>query len=215
MLWKEFRECAVIAALASGALLLVGALLVVAAGNPGGFRVPGFGQVTSPLWRVGVLLYSISILQGAALAIRQYGVPGITGVWSGQVHLPVRRSVHLWVRMAFGAGCFLLLALGWVALFAAAASAGILPVAPQVRILFYGLLLPPLGFVVYMGTGVTCLTNAKWYEGRPLGVFSAVLILLFALFCAGVPGGAWIVLSASCALAVALHHAFLTKELRT
>jgi len=213
MFWKEFRECALLAALSSGALFLVGGLMVVAAGNPGGFKVPGFGHVTSPLWRVGVLLYAISILQGVALAIRQYGVPGVTGVWPGQVHLPVRRCVHLWVRMASSAGCFALLALVWSLLFATAAFAGILPLPPQARTLFHGLLLPVLGYVVYMGTGVTCLTSARWYRERLIGVLSAVLILIFSVFCVGVPGGVPIVVLAVCALTVALHHAFLAKEL--
>ncbi len=219
VLWKEYRECRVIAALALGALLLLGTFLILASG--GLLRVHGRWSYESGfsnmaqlplLWPVGVVLYAVSLDLGIALAIRQYAIPGVTGESGPQLHLPVRRSTHLWAKMSVCLAAFAALAIAWVALFAFAAVSGALRVPPQVASLFRGLLFPVFGFIAYVGTAITCLSDGKWYRDRLCGAFSAVLLLAFSIVSPSIPAGVPLCILAFGSMVVVLHHLFRARE---
>jgi hypothetical protein len=219
MLWKEYRECRVIAALALGALLLLGAFLILASDSL--LRVhahwgyeSGFSQMARLplLWPVGVVLYVFSLLLGAAFAIRQYAIPEVIGESGPQLHLPVRRGAHLWAKLSVCLAAFAALAVMWFTLFALAAVSGALRVHPQTATLFRGLLFPLFGFVAYVGTAITCLSDGEWYKDRLCGVFSAALLLAFSIVSPSIPTGVPLCMLAFGVMLVVLYHLFRTRE---
>jgi len=186
---KEFREClpwmclAFIIFTGFGALLLRGKVLYEEGRRKEIWReeqvVP---WCTSPISDIGPLLLLTALGLGLVMAIRQFYVPAFDKTWAFTLHRPIRliTAVHAKLFVAI-LGLTLSVGLPWTGMFLYAAIPGRFmdPVLPKV--FWEGWLMVGLGFILYLGTAVSSLCQARWYTTKVCGLAFAAGIIFLAM----------------------------------
>jgi hypothetical protein len=186
---KEFRECLPWMLLAAIVLLAFGGFLLRTqtyypnwqsshAYSPGESVTP-YGLVVFhfPLG-LGPWLFCSAIGLGLILGVRQFWIPQFTRTWPFLLHRSVRRSTVLGAKLT-AASVALVLATGgvWTILFWYANRPEFSPVPQPVRIFFHGWIFVILGLVMYLGTALSGLSQARWYTTKIFGIVLAFIIV--------------------------------------
>jgi hypothetical protein len=131
---------------------------------------------------MGFLLLFVSCVSGAAIGIQQFCYPEFSKTWAFLLHRSVRRSAIVLSKFL---ACFLLLAVSvgvfWALLYLYACKPGLFALAPPFSAFLHGWYPVGLGFLLYLGTAHTGVSQARWYTTRVFGALTAfILVLLFA-----------------------------------
>lgn len=190
---KEFRECLPWLLLAGvGLLLIFGLFLQFRERSIYGYIFnlrPGSAIESYQLGRyselssIGIWLCVISIGLGLALGIRQFWYGFFTKTWGFEIHRSVSRGSILWVKILASMTTFVMsLGIIWTFIFLYCSRPGGLLIVPTLRIYIEGWIYIALGFVIYLGTALSGLTEARWYTTKIFGIAFAGLVLLAITF---------------------------------
>ena len=224
---KEFRECLPWMLVAAVVLLAFGGLTLRMQAydvNPNrewsrGYSSPGAAieayrlSFQSPLGGVGPVLFCCSIGLGLILGIRQFWMPNVTRTWPFLLHRSIRKSTALIAKLS-AAATALALPIGaiWVGFFQYACRPDLFGLPQPPRILVEGWIFIVLGFVAYLGTALSGLSEARWYTTKIFGIaFAAIVIFTTTMQCS--LGWALAVIAFSAALLLSqLFDTFATRE---
>lgn len=192
LLKKEFRECLPWVLLAVTFVLVFGFLAMVdeRIGIENRYRVFTPGSSVSPyeltssssLSFVGTLMFLASVGLGLALGIRQFWMAHFTRTWGFTLHRSVSRATILWVKLAAAAvSITFFLGLVWLYFYWYAHRSEYFPVPPTTRVFIEGWIFIVFGLVVYLGTALSGLSQARWYTTKMLGLAFSVLIFVTIL----------------------------------
>lgn len=225
LLRKELRECLPWMLLAAIVLLAFGGFFLRvqaydanrgwsdAYGSPGEFMESYRLTFHSPLAMPGPWLFCSSIGLGLILGVRQFWIPHFTRTWLFLLHRSVGRSTILAAKLA-AASAALVIAIGsvWIGLYWYACHAEVFTVPQPTRVFIEGWIFIILGFVAYLGTALSGLSEAHWYTTKTVGLaFAAITIftttMLWSL------GWAFAVIAVSMALLLSrIFDTFLRRE---
>lgn len=189
---KEFRECLPWMLLAAIVLLAFGGFALRMEAdhmNPNrgwsrGYNPPGTAiepyrlSFKSPLGSVGPVLFCCSIGLGLILGVRQFWIPNFTRTWPFLLHRSIHRSTALIAKLS-AAATVLALPIGgiWVGFFQYACRPDLFGLPQPPRILAEGWIFIVLGFVAYLGTALSGLSEARWYTTKIFGIAFATIVV--------------------------------------
>jgi hypothetical protein len=190
LLYKELRECLPWMLLAAVVFLAFGGFFLRAQaydanrgwsdayGSPGALVESYRLTFHSPLAMLGPWLFCSSIGLGLILGIRQFWIPHFTRTWLFLLHRSVGRSTILAAKLAAAAAA-LVIAIGsvWIGLYWYACRAEVFTAPQPTRVFIEGWIFIILGFVAYLGTALSGLSEAHWYTTKTVGLaFAAITI---------------------------------------
>jgi hypothetical protein len=189
---KEFRECLPWVLLAVIVLLAFGGFFLRVQAydtNPNhewnrAYNSPGTPLESyrltfySPLTVSGLWLFCSSIGLGLILGIRQFWIPHVTRTWLFLLHRSVGRSTILGAKL-IAASAALVVATGtaWIGLYWYACRPELFIIPPTDRIFIEGWIFIILGFIAYLGTALSGLSEARWYTTKMFGLAFAAIII--------------------------------------
>ena len=186
---KEFRECLPWICLALIACTGIGSFILrLLVHYEEYYRKTAYKQVELAAWRIspvsdlGPLLLITALGLGLVMGIRQFYVPGFDKTWAFTLHRPIRPSaaVHAKLFVAIS-GLALSVGLPWTGMYLYAAAPGRFLVPVLAGTFWEGWLMIGLGFVLYLGTAVSSLCQARWYTTRVSGLAFASAIVFMAM----------------------------------
>jgi hypothetical protein len=132
----------------------------------------------SPLKFTGPWLLITSIGLGLVLAVRHFWIPLFTKTWAFLIHRSVSRQTILGAKLA-AATVALVVSLGavWIGLYRYAGRLELFTVPPPAGLFIEGWLFIVLGLVVYLGTALTAISNARWYTTKIFGLAFATVVV--------------------------------------
>jgi hypothetical protein len=167
----------------------------------------------SPLKMVGPWLFCSSIGLGLILGIRQFWIPHLTRTWLFLLHRSVDRSTILIAKLV-AALTLLVVAIGpvWIGLYWHTCRPELFIIPPTARTFIEGWIFIILGFVAYLGTALSGLSEAHWYTTKIVG-FSFATIIIFTTTMLSSLGWAFIVIAFGIVLLLSqVFDTFLRRE---
>lgn len=189
LLKKEFRECLPWSALAAVSLLILGSLtLWPNAEYRQEYRYPvferytpvyGYELIEHPMSGVGIWLFMSAVGLGLALGVRQFWVAGFTGMWGFALHRSTARTTILTAKVCAGFISLITAAgLIWCYLFWRANLPDYALVPLSKRLFIEGWFIVGIGFMFYLGAGLSGLSGAHWYTTKLMGIGFATWMLV-------------------------------------
>lgn len=184
---KELRECLPWVLLAVAFLLAFGFLAMVPRRIEYSHRVFPPGSSVSPyeltnlssLDSVSMLMFLASVGLCLVLGVRQFWMAHFIRTWGFTLHRSVSRATILWAKLAAATiSATFSLGLIWLYFYWYAHESEYFPVPPTTRILIEGWIFIAFGLVVYLGTALSGLSQARWYTTKMLGLAFSVLIFV-------------------------------------
>jgi hypothetical protein len=118
---------------------------------------------------------------GLCLGIRQFWYPHFTKVWDFELHRSVNRKRILFSKMIVALPAFIFSAgLLWYIFYWYAGHRELFMVSPPLRHLTEGWIITALGFIVYLGTVKSGLSEARWYTTKLFGLGFSLFIIVVA-----------------------------------
>lgn len=222
---KEFRECLPWMLLVAIVLLAFGGFTLRAqviydptwqwnhAYNQPGEPMNPYSLVFFHLPGLSLLLFFSAIGLGLILGVRHFWIPNFTRTWPFLLHRSVSRSTVLAAKLS-AASAALVLATGgvWTILFWYASRPEVSPIPQPVRIFIHGWIFVMLGLIIYLGTAISGLNEARWYATKILGLAFAV-VAIFTITMLSSLGWAFTVIAVSIVLLLSqVFDTFLRRE---
>ena len=137
----------------------------------------------SPLQLIGPVLLLTSIGLGLVLGVRHFWIPYFTRTWPFLIHRSVDRKTIFWAKLAAAIITFLIsVGAVWAAFYSYSCRPERFTMLPIKRVFIEGWLFVLLGLIVYLGTALTGLCNARWYTTKIFGLAFATVIICATIF---------------------------------
>jgi len=137
----------------------------------------------SPLQLIGPVLLLTSLGLGLVLGVRHFWIPYFTRTWPFLIHRSVDRKTIFWAKLAAAIIAFLIsLGVVWSAFYSYSCDPERFTMLPIKRVFIEGWLFVLLGLIVYLGTALTGLCNARWYTTKIFGLAFATVIICATIF---------------------------------
>jgi len=184
---KELRECLPWFLLAFAFLLFFGSISLYTASLRKELSYPYISldpdlprlAVYRPLSGPAPLLFLSAIGLGLCLGIRQFWYPHFTRVWGFELHRSVNRLSILFSKMIVALPAFIFSAgLLWYLFYWYSGHRELFMVSPPSRHLIEGWIITSLGFIVYLGTVRSGLSEARWYTTKMSGLGFSIFIIV-------------------------------------
>ena len=167
----------------------------------------------SPVSGVGPLLFTISMALGFVFRGLHFWMPFVTKTWAFTLHRSVSRLCIVSAKMTAAAAGFLIsLGLTWTVLFCCVYFRRMFSIPPVWGVYIEGLLFILYGMLVYLATGVTAISAARWYTTKVFAIGFVTLVIIAAFLTGDV---FWAILTSiigAAILKVQLVYDFLTRE---
>jgi len=143
----------------------------------------GLQSRRSPLQLIGPVLLLTSIGLGLVLGVRHFWIPYFTRTWPFLIHRSVDRKTIFWAKLAAAIITFLIsVGAVWAAFYSYSCRPERFTMLPIKRVFIEGWLFVLLGLIVYLGTALTGLCNARWYTTKIFGLAFATVIICATIF---------------------------------
>jgi len=137
----------------------------------------------SPLQLIGPVLLLTSLGLGLVLGVRHFWIPYFTRTWPFLIHRSVDRKTIFWAKLAAAIITFLIsVGAVWAAFYSYSCRPERFTMLPIKRVFIEGWLFVLLGLIVYLGTALTGLCNARWYTTKIFGLAFATVIICATIF---------------------------------
>ena len=196
LLKKELRECLPWIILAAVALLVIGLISLSLARSHADhlWKRPYFErfedggetnwQITkhTPLFMVGPSLLITAIALGLVLGIRQFWLPFFTHTWPYLFHRSVTRKTILAVKFTAAAiGLVAACGINWAIMFRYANNPDFFPYPTFARVFWEGWVMIAIGYMAYLATALSGLSNARWYTTRIFALAFVAAAFIFPI----------------------------------
>jgi hypothetical protein len=134
---------------------------------------------TGTLSAAAPFLLVASVGLGLSLGIRQFWYAHFTKVWGFELHRSVNRHSVLFSKIIVAIPGFIFSAgLLWYIFYWYVGHNKLFMVSPPSRHLIEGWIITALGFIVYLGTAKSALSEARWYTTKLFGLGLSIFIIV-------------------------------------
>ena len=191
LLRKELRECLPWMLLAMIALFVIGGFFLRAQANdryynfhhryfsPNSIIQTYYLTHYSPLAPIGPLLFVTPIGLGLVLGLIQFWIPHFTKTWAFLLHRSTNRKNILAAKLtATSIALITSMGLVWIVFYWYASRPELFILSQPLRVFIHGWIFIILGFVAYLGTGLSGLSAAHWYTTKIFGLAFATIVIV-------------------------------------
>ena len=223
LLKKELREASPWIVLAVLSLLSLSWLMIRMKAMDQGrwyYNIPSSGNIIEQhmifradiMLESAILMFFLSIALGLILGIRHFWIPEFTRTWQFLIHRSVTRSAVVSAKLTAAAIFMASLATAWLCLAGYTQKSGNVTIPPEPGIISLGIFYAYLGFIVYLGTTLCALTQARWYTTRMFGLVFVLMMFIAILPLTNFPHALGITVVVFVVLLVQIYHTFLKRE---
>ena len=194
LLRKELRECLPWLLLAVVIFLFIGTLLLRVEIVHGQSRYDRWSEnagtnirahrlfVYQPLQIIGPLLLIVGPGLGIVLGARGFLLPTFMKTWAFTIHRSVKRQNVLWAKVICALICFVVsFGVLWSFYYWYASRPGIFRFPPTPRVFVEGWIYILMGVIVYFGTVLSAISEARWYTTRSFGLVFSGWVFFFVM----------------------------------
>ena len=225
LLKKELRECLPWLLLAMMIMLFLGTLIIQTFCNANSmnrdywYYNPGNAiefytlRGGNDFEIIGPVILLTSIILGMILAGRQFWMPGFNKTWAYTIHRSTSRINVLLAKFAAAIAAFSIsVGLSWTLLYWYASRPGVFSTSPKEGVFVEGWIFIIVGLIVYFGTALSGLSNAKWYTTKIFGLVFTFVIMILAMLQTGLQSCLVVISIGLVILLSRIINAFLTRE---